>query len=427
MTQRTKTSTLDNGVVVITAAMPHHARCHVFVQLRGGPVHESEKTWGLSHLVEHMVFRGTTKHKDSHAVSLAADDFGGDVGAATWRDRVGYDTRCDPDRVHDALDLLAHMLGGPRLEGLAIEQGIIESELAELYDDDGNEIDVENAVFRQVFAEHPLARSIEGTPKKVRSYDKAAVKKFHQACYGGMNLVVSVAGPVHHDDVVKAARASFGALDAGEKTPAGEAPKLSAKETENFVITRTEDSQTDLRLCFPTGGLHDKDAAAIAVLARVLDDGPASRIQQEIIDRQGLAYAVWAMADLYDDRGVFEFGAEVRHDKIAALTEALVQQAEALIEKPPTPAELARVVARYRRDLRDLCDDPQSLAEAVGKGHLFGVPFEPTDLIARVAAVDVDHVHQLARRIFCHPHVVLIGLPKKKDIAAAKSAVGRLM
>lgn len=422
-----KTSTLDNGVVVVTAALPHHSRCHVFVQLRGGPVHESDATWGLSHLVEHMVFRGTAKHKDTRAVSLAADDFGGDVGAATWRDRVTYDSRCDADRVKDAFDLLAHMLGTPRLEGLAIEQGIIEEEIAELYDDDGNEIDVENAVFRQVFAHHPLSRSIEGTPKKVKSYDKAAVKKFHGACYGAQNLVVSVAGPVDHAAVVDAAKATFGKLDTGSRAPAGEAPALKPAQTESFVVTKTEDGQTDLRICFPTGGLHADDAAATAVLARILDDGPSSRIQQDIIDQQGLAYAVWAMADLYEDRGVLELGAEVRHDKVGALIEALVRQAEALTSEPPSPSEVARVAARYARDLRDLMDEPAGLAEAIGKGALFGPPFDPEVLAQRVAAVDAAAVHDVARRVFRHPHVVLIGLPKKKDVVAGKAAIARLL
>ncbi len=422
-----QTTTLKNGVVVVTAALPHHARCHVFVQLKGGPVHESDATWGLSHLVEHMVFRGTEKHKDTRAVGLAADDFGGDVGAATWRDRVTYDTRCDPDRVGDAFDLLAHMLGGPKLEGLAIEQGIIEEELAELYDDDGNEIDVENAVFRQLFAHHPLSRSIEGTPKKVKSYDKAAVKKFHQACYGAQNLVVSVAGPLDHADVVAQAQATFGKLDTGTGPPAGEAPRQNPDDEKPFVIVRTEDGQTDLRLCFPTGGIHADDAAATAVLARILDDGPASRFQQDIIDKQGLAYAVWAMADLYEDRGVLELGGQVRHDRVGALIDALVDHAAAIVAKPPTPSELARVVARYGRDLRDLGDDPAGLAEAIGKGALFGPAFDPQQLMQRVAAVDGAAVRDVARRVFCRPHVVLVGLPRKKDVAAARAAVGRLM
>ena len=423
------TTRLDNGVVVVTAPLPHHARCHVFVQLKGGPRHETDKTWGLSHLVEHMVFRGTAKHKDTRAVSLAADDFGGDVGAATWRDRVSYDTRCDPDRLTDALDLLAAMLGTPRFEGLAIEQGIIEEEMAELYDDDGNEIDVDNAVFRQIFAAHPLSRSIEGTAKIVKSYDKAAVKRFHQACYGAQNFVVSVAGPVSHKDVVAAAQQSFGLLPAGSPPPVGEPPRVKAAAVDDkpVLIVRTEDGQTSLRLCFPTVGIHDDTAAATAVLARLLDDGPASRLQQDVIDKQGLAYAVWAMADLYEDRGVFELGGQVRHDRVGVLVDALVDHAAALAHRAPSTVELQRVAARYARDTRDLQDDPESLSEAVGKGALFGQPFDAPELIGRIAAVDATQVRAVAVNTFARPHLVLVGLPRKKDVVAARAALSRLM
>ena len=420
-------TTLANGVVVCTAPLPHHARCHIFVQLKGGPRHESEQTWGLSHLVEHMVFRGTALHKDTRAVSLAADDFGGEIGAATSRDRVSYDTRCDPSRLADALELLAAMMGSPRFEGLAIEQGIIEEELAELYDDDGNEVDVDNAVFRQVFAAHPLSRSIEATAKKVNSYDKAAVKQFHQACYGAQNLVVSVAGPVTHTAVVAAAQRSFGVLAAGSPPPAGTAPRVIANDDKPVVILRTDDGQTSVRLCFPTVGIHDPLAPATTVLARLLDDGPASRLQQDVIDKQGLAYAVWAMADLYEDRGVLELGGQVRHDRVGALVEALVDHAAALRQRAPTAAELQRVTARYTRDTRDLQDDPASLAEAVGQGALFGQPFDSAALVARVAAVDGAQVRAVANAAFARPHLVLVGLPKKKDVAAARAAVGRLM
>jgi predicted Zn-dependent peptidase len=209
--------------------------------------------------------------------------------------------------------------------------------------------------------------------------------------------------------------------------PIGEAPRPAGDDDKPIVIVRTEDGQTSLRLCFPTGGIHDDAAPATAVLARLLDDGPASRLQQDVIDKQGLAYAVWAMADLYEDRGVLELGGQVRHDRVGVLVEALVDHVAALVERAPTAAELQRVSARYARDTRDLQDDPAGLAEAIGKGALFGQPFDGSDLVAKVAAVDAAQVRAVAVNTFARPHLVLVGLPKKKDTAAARAAVGRLM
>lgn len=390
-------SALDNGAVVITGSMPGHARCHVFVQLRGGPVHEDDRTWGLSHVVEHMVFRGTSRLKDARAVSLVADDFGGDLGAATYRDRVTFDTRCDPDRVGDALDLLAQMLGRPRFQGLATELGVIEEELAELYDDDGVEIDIDNQVFRQIFSGQPLARTIEATPERVLAVRRAALLRFHAAHYGARHFVISVAGPIDHDRVVAAARKTFGRLPAGAPLPDGVAPVATRAEAADVVVTRTDDAQTSLRLCLPCPGFRDDAATTWAVIGRLLDDGPASRLQHEVIDRDGLAYAVWAMADFYEAAGVLELGGQVRHDRVAALVDALAGQLARLARRAPTPDELGRVAARYARDTRDVLDDPAALAEALGKGVLFGHRFVPARQIREVAGVDADAVRDAVR------------------------------
>jgi predicted Zn-dependent peptidase len=420
------TTRLDNGVTVVTASLPQHARCHVFVQLRGGPVHEDDDTWGFSHVVEHMVFRGTKRHKDARAVGLAADDFGGDLGAATYRDRVTFDTRCDPDRVDDALALLADMLGAPRFEGLETELGIIEEELAELYDDDGQEIDPDNASFRQLFAGDVLARSIEGSIGGLKKITKKRLEKFHDGGYRGGNVVVSVAGPVEHGAVVAAAAQTMGRLPAGGPPPRGTAPKIHEPHARDVAVIKTEDAQTSLRLTFPVVGFASPSSSVASVLARILDDGPASRVQQEIIDRDGLAYSAWGLCDLYETRGMIELAGQVRHERVAVLVEAFAAQMAALAKTLPTQAELDRVVRRASRDARDLLDEPAALAEAIGKAALFGQPFDPATQLARVAAVDRAAVRDLARTLASSPRVVLVGLPRKKDITAVRDVLERL-
>ncbi len=418
--------TLDNGVVVVTAPMPHHARCHIFVQLRGGPVHENDETWGLSHVVEHMVFRGTKSHRDALAVGLAADDFGGDIGAATYRDRVTFDTRCDPDRVGDAFALLAEMLGAPLFEGLKTELSIIEEELAELYDDDGQEIDVDNASFRQVFAGDVLSRSIEGTVGHLKRITPTRLEAFHRHNYVGGNIVVSVAGPVDHVAVVAAAAATVGRISAGAPPALGLAPKVHEPHARDVVVIKTEDAQTSLRLTVPTVGFSSPASSTTSMLARIIDDGPASRLQQEVIDRDGLAYAAWAMSDLYQTRGVFELAGQVRHDRVAALVEAFAAQLRRLMEHPPEAAELERVCRRAWRDARDMLDDPATLAEAIGKAALFGQPFDLGEQLKRLAAVDGDAVSAEARALAKKAQLVMVGLPRKKEVGAATAALKAL-
>lgn len=415
---------LDNGVRVVAVSRPSLSRAHVYVQLRGGPAHEDDATWGMSHLVEHMLFRGADRFPNVRALTLFADDFGGDVGAMTYRDRVAYDTRVDPDRLPDALALLAGMITAPRFRGLEVEREIIEEEIADLFDDDGNEVDVENAVATRVLAGHPLARSIEGTPAGLRRVTRARLKEFHARHYRGGNIVVSVAGPVSRRRVFELARRSFARVTAGDPPPLGTPPRPPRRR--DVTVIPTDASQTQVRLCTSAPGMRSDDAWTAVALSRLLDDGPASRLQARVVDAQGLAYAVWAFADQYETRGVIEIGGTVRHDRVEELVGSLTREIVALQRRAPSAAELARVAERYQRDVRDARDDPAALAEAAGKGTLFSRPFSPAWAVAQLAAVRPDDVRRLARRVFEQPHVVLAGSPSRRSVACARALVARL-
>ncbi|MFZ9889195.1 MAG: M16 family metallopeptidase, partial [Myxococcota bacterium] len=221
---RLQQTRLANGVVVCTARLSHLASSHVCVRHRGGPIHEDDTTWGMSHLLEHMVFRGTRRHKDARAVSLAADDFGGEIDGATWRDRVVYDTRVDAGREPEAIALLCEMLGAPRFEGLAIEKGVLREELLELVNEDGIETDADNLSAQRLFAGHGLARTIEGTVAHLDATDLKSLRRFHRETVGPDHLVVSVAGPVEHAAVVAATARTFGTWSSGRGPRPGVPP-----------------------------------------------------------------------------------------------------------------------------------------------------------------------------------------------------------
>jgi predicted Zn-dependent peptidase len=181
-----------------------------------------------------------------------------------------------------------------------------------------------------------------------------------------------------------------------------------------------------VRLTFPTVGFAAPSSTVASILARVIDDGPASRLQQQVIDRDGLAYSAWGICDLYETRGMIELAGQVRHERVVALVEAYAAQVRALASTAPTPTELERVVMRAARDARDLLDEPAALAEAIGKSALFAQPFEPAKQVERAAAVGRAELRELARAMARQPHLVLVGLPRKKDVAAAKEMLADL-
>ena len=163
------------------------------------------------------------------------------------------------------------------------------------------------------------------------------------------------------------------------------------------------------------------DVAAAHMLARLLDDGPASRLQARIVDRDGLAYSVWAMADLYEERGCLELGATVRPEGAVDLVRALRRDLASLARTAPTKDELARVCARAARDARDLRDDPASLAESAGKAVLFGTPFQPAQELATMRAVSPADVQRHARAALDAARFVLSGTVPRAAAALARS------
>lgn len=422
-----RVSTLTNGARVASVRLSHVARSHVAVMLRGGPVCEDDTTWGLSHIVEHMVFRGTAALPDARAVSLAADAFGGELGGSTYRDRVVYDTRVDPGREAEALGLIAEMLGAPRFEGLHVEREVLREELLELTDDDGQEVDPDNIALRRLFNGHVLARSIEGTLEHLEACEVTSLRGFHGAAYGPEHMVIAVAGPVSHRAVLDAARATFGRLPPNGGARRGRPPRR-LPERRRAEVVRTDASQTSLRLCFPSEGLFGRDRLPLAALSRVLDDGPSSRFQANLIDGEGLAYSLWCTIDLFEERGLLEVGAQVQHDRVGRVIEAVCQELSAITRAAPRAAEMERVRARIRRDLLDMRDDPAQLTDAVGRGVLLGVPFSPARIEAEMAGVTARQVLAAARRIVRPKSavLVLVGRPPRREVRRAEEALAGL-
>lgn len=425
---RLQQSRLPNGVLVTTARLPHLASSHLCVMHRGGPLHEDDETWGMSHLLEHMVFRGTRRHKDARAVSLAADDFGGEIDGATWRDRVVYDTRVDAGRESEAIGLLCEMLGAPRFEGLAVEKGVLREELLELVNEDGVEIDADNLSAQRLFAGHGLARTIEGTVAHLDATDLKSLRRFHREMVGPEHLVVSVAGPVEHAGVVEAASRTFGTWTTG-RGPRPGVPPAPQRRARGCTVVQDDDSQTHLRLCFKVGGLFDEARYRVGVMARVLDDGPAARFRSRLIDGQGLAYSLWCDVDLYEEGGAVEIGAQVAHERVADVVEAICRELSSLGRRPPRIEEVDRVRARLARDLEDMRDNPAHVAESAARGALVGLPLRPAETLAFVSAVEPAAVSAMAREVFRQDRavLVLVGKPRRADVKRAEVALASFL
>ncbi|MBI5494659.1 MAG: insulinase family protein [Deltaproteobacteria bacterium] len=417
---------LPNGLRVVAVALPHLSTGHAALFTRAGPRHETDATHGLSHFVEHMLFRGCGPWRTSREVALHAESFMGSLEGTTWRDHAVYATAFRRGGADDAVALLGQMMRAPRFAHLAPEKSVILEEIGECFDEDGAEIDPDNLARAALYPAHPAGRSIDGSLQSVARFGRRQLWAHHHRFHVGRNLVLAVAGDVDPARVTRLARRHLGAL------PAGTAPGLPGGtpvplRRPRLVHVRQPGPQTQLRLSFATPGARHPDAWPLQLLRRVLDDGFASRLQAELVDRAGLAYELWAEVDLGEDAGAFDFGALVTRGKEVRTLRALLREVDRLARHGPGRAELARARQRFAYGLEQMHDHAASVAEWHGRGTLFGLPTDPRAALRLAAAVTPAAVRRVAAAVFRAPSVVAtaIGAVPRAELSHMRALLVR--
>ncbi|MBI3178858.1 MAG: insulinase family protein, partial [Deltaproteobacteria bacterium] len=318
---------LDNELAVVLCPREQLAQAYVAFYCGVGSRHETPAQNGLSHVLEHMLFRGTASFPEATALNAAAEEFGGFLEGATYRDHMLFATACHPSAVGDAVAILGELVQTPRYRGMEVERAILREELLETLDADGRMVDLDNTAHRAAYGEHGLGLPIEGTLVNLERIDVAALEEHRRRYVVGANSVVSIAGPIDVGEVVMQVKRAFGRLDAG-RAPMVETPP-PARHEPVLRYVRDASSQIDIRLSFDAVSISDPEYPALVMLARILADGLASRMHAELVDRRGLAYALHAGLTTYGDCGRFDFEVSVAPDRAAAAVAAILDFASA--------------------------------------------------------------------------------------------------
>lgn len=418
MYQRHRT-VLANGLPVLTLEVPHLHSAMVAVYVRVGSRHESPEKNGVSHFLEHIFFRGCEDYPDSTVLNTAVERLGGSLNGVTARDHGFYYTAVHPDGVPLALSVAGAMLRAPLVKELDLEREVILEEILDEVDERGRVVDVDRLSKSLLFDGHGLALPIAGTRETVSALGEADLREHHRRFYGAANLVVVVAGPVAHARVVEAAEAAFGAFPTGRRSTDAPPPPFPLEPVTRLVSHA--ESQTELRLSFPSLSERHPDYPAVIVLRRILDDGLASRLQQGVVERRGLAYSVGAGVDVFAETGVFEIEASAAHAKVPELLETLLGIARDLTERAPEADELERAKARYRYAVEFMADSVGDLAGWFADGELFDLPTGLEERVAAVQAVTADDVVRVARESFATGRRVAVVVGKAPEKATRKA------
>src|SRR5688572_5157174 len=326
--------------------MPHLHSASISVYVRVGSRHESARTNGLSHFLEHMFFRGCDGFPDSTALNAAMEDLGGHLDGYTTRDYSAFQSTVHPDYVGDATDLLGRMFVAPHFTEMEIERSIILEEILDALDERGREIELDTIAHRGAFGDHPLAQSIDGPKRNLKRFSEDDLHLHRRKFYGAHNSVLCFAGRISPSACRRFAKKSFGDLFAGKRSSEGRPPALLDRVATKFVYS--DDAQTRARLTFRVEPESHRDFPALLLLRRVLDGGLSARLQVELVEKRGIVYEISASLDSYSDCGLLDFELAVAHKKLPYALEELGRVLIELRETPISEAEIDRVRRRAR-------------------------------------------------------------------------------
>ncbi|WP_029030448.1 M16 family metallopeptidase [Salinarimonas rosea] len=381
--QEHRETRLANGLVVVTEAMPHVATVALGVWIGAGARDEAEDEHGLSHLLEHMAFKGTAR-RSAQAIAEDIENVGGDINAATSVEYTCYTARVLGEDVGLALDVLGDILTASSFDPTELERerGVILQEIAAVEDtpdDLVGDLFVETA-----FPGQPLGRPILGRPETVSAFTPDGIRAFVERHYRPGRMVIAAAGAVEHEAVVDAAHRFFGAMPEGAGP---DAPAASYRGGETRLKRKHE--QVNLMLGLPGRSFRARDYYATQLFAQVLGGSISSRLWQEVREKRGLAYSVDAFHWPFSDTGVFGIAAGVAEEDAAAFAEVAV---DTLRETAATltEAELARAKAQVKVGLLAALETPGGRIERLARQMLAWGRIVPMhELVARVEAVDV--------------------------------------
>lgn len=408
-------STLDNGIQVLSEKIPGVRSAAVGVWIRQGAAHEDLADTGASHLLEHMVFKGTGK-RSSLQIAHALEGLGGSLDAYTSREHTSYQARVLDEHLPEALDVLADLVIDPRLEDedLSLEREVVLEEIAQV-DDTPDDL-VFELHSERLWGEHPYGRSILGTKESVAGMSADTLRALHRERYVGRNLVVAAAGSVDHEELVGRVETLFGSLDAGKRTEnvGGRVPEVSGVQ----IVERTS-AQTHIVFGVVAPGHSHKDRFALVLLSSALGGGMSSRLFQRVREELGLCYSVFTYQSFYRAAGVTGIYVGTRPATAAEASDAVRTELVRVAEEGLSGPDLEAIKRQLKGQVMLSLESTGARLHRLAAFALHEEPFLGLDdVLARIEAVTEDDVRRVASEYFDPDRHLELRLGPDGDIGA---------
>lgn len=388
---------LPNGLRVISERMEHVRSVSVGVWIGTGSREETAEESGISHFIEHMLFKGTT-NRSAEQIARSVDSIGGGLDAFTSKELVSYNVKVLDEHMPQAFEIISDLVRNPRFDAadIAKEKGVILEELK-------MEVDNPEYLIHEIFSSnfwkgHALGRPILGTAQTIRTFDRDAVESYYRRHYTPKNILITAAGNLTHKHLVKLATRYFGDLKHKPLARTGEKPQAHAP-----LVFRNKGSleQVHLFMGVPSVAMPHKDRFACYILNAILGGGMSSRLFQNIREKQGLAYTVFSELTMYRDAGCMMVYAGCSPRSSGKVIDSITHEMREIAAHLVTPEELRRAKDHLKGSFMLGLESTSSRMGNLARQELyFKRFFSLEEMLAGVENVTAEQVRKLAGEFF---------------------------
>ncbi len=376
------------------------------VWIGNGSRGETDAQAGLSHLLEHLLFKGSAKY-ESLEIDQIFDAMGGELNAGTGKETTSVYARVVDDQLPDAFDVLADIVFRPAFREIDSERAVILEEIA-MYEDDPQE-KVFDVFGEAVFGDHPLGRAIIGRAHVIAEAPPDEIAGFHAARYVPGNVVIAAAGAVDHETLLELVAERVPAAGGARAPVPAPAPPNGGSARRRFERKDTE----QYHVCLGGRGVsrHDDRRFALRVLDTIFGGTSSSRLFQEIRERRGLAYAVYSFINAYQDTGQVGLYVGTRSDNLTEAMATVGTELRRLTEEPATDEELHRAKENLKGRIVLSLESTGARMNRLGSEVLAGAPLLSLDeVVERIEAVTIEDLALLARELWAPERLSAAGI-----------------
>ena len=402
---------LSNGLTVLTERMEHLRSVAMGVWIKSGSRCESAEANGISHFVEHMLFKGTRSRSAQH-IAREMDSIGGNLDAFTGKETICFNVKSLAEHVPIALDVLSDLVLNPVFgsDEIERERGVILEEIK--VDEDNPDLLVHELFTQNFWKDHPLGKPILGTTATVGRLAQQHLFDYHGGRFLGGNMVFSAAGNLDHDDFVEQVTKSFAPLMPGKAFLEEPAPHSSAR-----IVLRNKKSLEQVQVCLgvPAPPVTDESRYATLILNTVLGGGMSSRLFQTIREERGMAYSIYSDLNPYRDTGTLCVYAGTSSGKALEVIDLVLEELRKLKQEPLGADELKRAKDQLKGNILMGLESSSSRMANLARQEMYFHQFVTAEeVIARIDTVDAAQIQAMAQGLF-RPESVAVTLLGRLD------------